>query len=111
MTVYVSQNTIYKRKDDDLYSDVTVDLYTAILGGHAIISTLGNPIKMNINKETNNGKVLRLKRMGMPRYDKENEYGDLYATVHVTIPKNLSLKETELFKELSTIKNPVYAEP
>ena len=64
---------------------------------------------MTIGKETDNGKVLRLKGMGMPRYDKENEFGDLYAKVNVGLPKNLSESEIELFNQLSAIKNPVHA--
>ena len=110
ITVHIAEHPYYKRKENDLYCDITVDLYTAVLGGHILIKTLRNPIKMNISKETNNGKVLRLKGMGMPKFDKENEYGDLYAKVNLSLPKNLTTKELELFKELSNIKNTVHAE-
>jgi len=110
ITVHIAEHPHYKRKADDLYCDITVDFYTAILGGSTLIRTLRNPIKMNINPETDNREVLRLKGMGMPKYDKENEYGDLYANVNVKMPKNLSPKEIELFKELSTIKNTTHAE-
>ena len=109
ITAHVAEHTLYKRKEDDLYCDITVDLYTAVLGGQTTINTLRNPIKMTIGKETDNGKVLRLKGMGMPRYDKENEFGDLYAKVNVGLPKNLSESEIELFNQLSAIKNPVHA--
>ena len=57
------------------------------------------------------GKVLRLKGMGMPLYDSNNGYGDLYATVNILLPKNISTTEKELFKELSTIKNTGHADP
>lgn len=110
ITVGVASQPDYKRKGDDLYCTINVDLYTAILGGQVVIKTMGNPIKINIGKETDNGKVLRLKGKGMPKYDKENEHGDLYATVNITVPKNLSQKEIELFKELSTIKHTSHAE-
>ncbi len=105
ITVHVLEHPHYKRKEDDLYCDISVDLYTAVLGGQSLIRTLGKPIKITIAAETENGKVLRLKGMGLPRYDKENEFGDLYAKVNIQMPKNLSAKEIELFKELSTIKN------
>ena len=85
-------------------------LYTAILGGQTLINTMRNPIKINVNKETENGKVLRLKGMGMPRFGKENEYGDLFAKVIVILPKNLSIEEIELFKKLSNIKSNINAE-
>lgn len=110
LTILVAEHPQFKRKENDIYCDISVDLYTAILGGQAVIRTLKNPIKLTISKETENGKVLRLKGMGMPKYGSENEYGDLYAKVNVKLPKNLSQKETELFKELSNIKNTSYAE-
>lgn len=110
ISVHVSEHPHFKRKDDDLYCDIEVDLYTAILGGQTLIRTLRNPIKMTINKETDNGKVLRLKGMGMPKYGKENEFGDLYAKVNVKLPKNISEKEMELFKVLSNIKQTSHAE-
>ena len=110
ISVHVSEHPQYKRKVDDLYCDINVDLYVAMLGGKTIIKTLCSSIKMDISKETDNGKVLRLKGMGMPKYEKENEYGDLYAKVNIYLPKNLSQKETELFKELSSLKNNIHAE-
>ncbi len=110
ITVHVPEHPHFKRKEDDLYCDISVDLYTAILGGQTLISTLKKPIKITIAKETDNGKVLRLKGMGMPKYGKENEFGDLYAKVNVKLPKNLSEKELELFKELSTSKHTSHAE-
>ncbi|MEJ7828942.1 MAG: J domain-containing protein [Segetibacter sp.] len=110
ITVYVADHPHYKREGDDLYADIELDLYTAILGGQTLIKTLRNAVKMNITKETENGKMLRLKGMGMPKYGKENEYGDLYAAVNIIMPKNLSSKEVDLFRELSTIKNMSHAE-
>ncbi|MEO8085980.1 MAG: J domain-containing protein [Bacteroidota bacterium] len=110
ITVHIAAHPNYIRTVDDLHCDIAVDLYTAVLGGQTLIRTLRSPIKMNIAAETENGKVLRLKGMGMPRFGKENEYGDLYAKVNIRLPKNLTLKETELFKELSNIKNPAHVE-
>jgi curved DNA-binding protein len=105
ITIHVAEHPYYKRNEDDLYCDINVDLYTAVLGGQTVIKTLRSQIKVSISKETDSGKVIRLKGMGMPRYDKENEYGDLYAKINITMPKDLSPKEVELFNELSTIKH------
>ncbi|MDZ4795699.1 MAG: J domain-containing protein [Bacteroidota bacterium] len=110
ITIQVAEHPLYKRKDDDLYCMIDIDLYTAILGGQAIINAVHKKIKIDISKETDNGKLLRLKGMGMPRYDKVNEFGDLYAAVNIVLPKNLSPKEIALFNELSSLKNTSYAE-
>lgn len=110
ITVMVSPHAYYERKGNDLYCTIHVDLYTAILGGKTIIQTLKGNITIDIPKETDNGRVFRLKGLGMPLYDKENEFGNLYAKVTINLPKNLSQHEIELFKELSKIRNKKYAE-
>ena len=61
-------------------------------------------MKIDIPKGTENGKVFRLKGLGMPKFGKEKEYGDLYARTNVIIPKNLSEEEIKLFRQLSKIK-------
>jgi curved DNA-binding protein len=91
----------FVRKGNDLHCDIPVELYTAILGGKATIRTLKGLMKVDIAKESDNGSVLRLKGLGMPIYDKPGSFGDLYAKVKIIMPKNLSAKEIELFKQLA----------
>lgn len=100
VTVHISPHPYFERKGDDLYCDASVDLYTAILGGKATVKTLKGNIQITIPKETENGKVLRLKGMGMPKYGKENDFGDIYAKVKLILPKNLTPEEIALFQQL-----------
>ena len=109
ITVHIPEHPHYKRRDDDLYCDIPVDLYKAVLGGEVMVRTLRSPIKITLPKETDNGKVLRLKGMGMPKYGVPDTFGDLYAKVSVQLPKNLTEKELELFKELSNLKENTHA--
>jgi len=104
ITVHIGNHTAFERKGDDLYCDLNLDLYTAVLGGKADIKTMKGQIKITIAPGTDNGKSLRLKGMGMPKYGKQNEFGDLYARINIIIPKTLSEKEIELFKELQKLK-------
>lgn len=99
--VHVQPHPHFKVKGNDLYCDAAIDLYTAVLGGKVTIRTLKGLISITISKETENGKVLRLKNMGMPDYNKLANFGDLYVTIHVTMPKNLSEKEIALFRQLA----------
>ena len=103
--IHLETHPHFERKDDDLYYDIPVELYTAILGGKSLVRTLKGNIRIDIAKETESGKILRLKGMGMPKFGTENEFGNLYAKVKISIPKNLSQKETELFEKLLKIKN------
>jgi curved DNA-binding protein len=100
LKIHVKPHFLYERKEDDLYCEMNVDLYTAILGGKAIVNTLKGAINIDIPKETDNGKTLRLKGLGMPKYGKINEFGDLYAKVKLVLPKKLSKEEIDLFQQL-----------
>jgi curved DNA-binding protein len=60
---------------------------------------------MKIPRETQNGKVLRMKGLGMPVYRKKNEYGDLYLKIIVDIPQNLIAREIELFNQLASLRH------
>lgn len=104
LRIQVLNDPIFERKGDDLYTDLRVDLYSAVLGGKAPLRTFKGTINVNIAKESQNGKVLRLQGMGMPKYGKANSFGDLYAKLIIEIPTNLSDKEIQLFKQLSEIR-------
>ncbi|MDQ3020042.1 MAG: J domain-containing protein [Bacteroidota bacterium] len=104
LKIHVLNDPIFERKGDDLNTDLRVNLFTAVLGGKAPIKTFKGTINVNISKESQNGKVLRLQGMGMPKYGKANQTGDLYAKLNIEIPINLSEKEIKLFNELQEIR-------
>lgn len=108
--VHIPIHPHFERKGDDLYCEAPVELYTAILGGKALVRTMKGNIKVDIARETDNGKILRLKGMGMPKFGKENEFGDLYAKVKIILPKKLTEKEIELFEKLSQLKTQNHAD-
>ena len=103
--VKILKDNDFIREADDLHSVLQVDLFIAVLGGKVEVKTFKGKIKLDIPKETNNDKILRLPKMGMPKYGSANEYGDLYFKIEVQIPQKLSEKEISLFKELQKIRN------
>jgi len=103
--IIIPEHPVFKRKENDLYADINVDLYSMLLGEKITIQTLKGNIRMDMPKDTENGKVLRLKGMGMPVYDKEKMFGDLYAKVNVVLPKNLTAKEIELIEQLAKMRS------
>lgn len=101
--IRVSENTNYIRKGNDLYHTETINLYDAILGNDLIITTLSGKLKTKIPKGIQNGKNIRLKGKGMPIYEKEGTFGDLYIVFQIQIPENLNEKQKALFEELKAI--------
>ena len=104
ITIHVPAHPAFRVEGNDLHGDAPVDLYTAILGGKALVRTLKGAIRIDIPAETENGKVLRLKGMGMPVFGKKKESGDLYLKLKVTLPQKLSEEEKELFKKLASVR-------
>ncbi|MEZ4907026.1 MAG: J domain-containing protein [Saprospiraceae bacterium] len=100
ITFNIPKDNVFHRQGDDLRMNVDLDLYTAVLGGEIQIETLDGSVKLKVKPETQNGTTVRLKGKGFPKYKNEGEYGDLYVKFHVTLPKNLTSKQKELFEQL-----------
>jgi curved DNA-binding protein len=94
----------FERDGDDLKTNVSVDLYTAILGGVISVPTLDRPVELTIPPETANGKVFRLRGLGMPLVKKPEEHGNLLVTVQVQLPTRLKPAEIELFQKLRGLR-------
>ncbi len=105
ITFNIENNSDFKREGNNLYSDVDLNLYTAVLGGEVFVNTFDGKVKVKVPAETQTGTKVKLKGKGFPVYKKENQFGDLYITYTIKTPTKLSEKEKELFEELAKIRN------
>lgn len=101
ITFLINNHPKFKRLGNNLYTNVELDLYTAVLGGEITIDTLGGKVKLKVTPETQNGTKIKLKGKGFPVYKANNQYGDLYVTYTVRIPTNLTERQKKLFTELA----------
>ena len=99
----VLPHKLFERKGDDLYTEVSVPLATAILGGEVGLPTLNGNISLKVPPETQNGKVFRLAGKGMPQLG-NNKYGNMFAKVKVVLPTNLTEEERKLFERLRSLR-------
>jgi curved DNA-binding protein len=102
--VKVAPHPRFKRDGDNLSVMVSAPLTTAMLGGEIEVPTLAGPRLLRIPPETADGRRFRLSGQGMPRLGRGGERGDLYAEVHVTLPRNLTPRQRELFEELARLE-------
>jgi curved DNA-binding protein len=102
--IHIKQHPAFGRKGNDLYAIHPVDLYTAVLGGETVVSTLSGKVKVRIPAGTQNRKAIRIKGKGMPA-GKNGVFGDLYLELQVLIPENLSKEERKLFEQLHKLKS------
>lgn len=103
ITFVIPEDPVFKRLGDDLYVDIPLNLYTAVLGGEQEVDTLNGKVKLKVKPETQNGTKVRLKGKGFPVYKKEGQFGDLIVTYNVKIPTNLTDRQKELFRELQSM--------
>ena len=83
----------------EMNANVTIDLYTALLGGEVMLSlSNGQKVKMKIKPETQPGTKVRLRGKGYDRGD--GTYGDLIITYQVTLPTNLTERQKALLQQM-----------
>lgn len=104
ITFNIINDTMFKREGDNLYANIDLDLYTALLGGDMIVDTFDSKVKLIVKPETQNGTKVKLKGKGFPVYKKEGHFGDLYITYQIKLPVNLTEKEKQLFSELAKLR-------
>lgn len=103
ITFIIPEDPKFKRIENDIYITVSIDLYTAILGGETIVDTMNGKVKLKINAGTQNNSKVRLKGKGFPIYKKDGEFGDLIITYSVEIPTDFTDKQKELLKEIQRL--------
>lgn len=104
LTFEINNNTAFQRVGNDLYKSQTISLYDAMLGGDIEVETLTGKVKLKVKPETQNDTKVKLKGKGMPIYKRKNVFGDLYITYKISMPKNLTAKEKELFQQLKELR-------
>ncbi|MDQ7841179.1 MAG: DnaJ C-terminal domain-containing protein [bacterium] len=99
LKIQILPHRLFERTDDDLTVVLPTTVSEAALGAEIQVPTLEGAVTMRVPPETQNGRRLRLKGLGMPHARGEGR-GDLYVKVNVVIPTGLSARERELFGEL-----------
>ena len=95
----------FRREGVDIYLDVPVSLYEALLGTKLEVPTLDGPVTLTIPAGTSSGAKLRIKGRGIER---GAEKGDQFVVPRVMVPKTLDEESKEQVKSLQA-KNPVDA--
>lgn len=105
LVVSVYPHPRFERKGDDLSTEITVPLYDAILGAEAVVPTLTGQVALKLPPESQNGRVFRLGRQGMPRLGAPSERGNLFVTLRAELPADLSDEERALFERLQQLRD------
>ena len=105
LRIRLTPHSTFERKGQDLYVRVPIPLTTAVLGGEANVQTLGGKsLRLKIPTTTQHGQMFRLKGHGMPVPGKAGEFGDLYATADVQLPRQLTPEQRAHFEALQKLE-------
>jgi molecular chaperone DnaJ len=100
--VHVRPHAEFERKGLDIYTDITVDMVQAALGGSFEAPTLDGPITLKVPPGTQPGALLRLRGRGILAGD--GRRGDQYVRVQVRVPRDLSERERALLSEFAGVR-------
>ncbi len=100
LEVAIAPHPRYERDGNDLKVTEHVPLTTALLGGEHSVQTLAGTVKIKVPAGSASGKVMRLRGMGMPIYDDPSKRGDMFVTLHVDVPAQLTDEQRALVEQL-----------
>jgi curved DNA-binding protein len=101
LLIEVTDDPNFERKGNDLHTQVTVDVFTALLGGEADVQTMNGKVVLTIPPGTQPEQVFRLAGRGMPHLKNPQTKGDLYVRAKVHLPKKLTDKQKSLLEQVA----------
>jgi molecular chaperone DnaJ len=104
VVVHVTDHQFFKRRDNDIILDISVNIAQATLGDKIRVDTVDGQVELNIPPGTQTGKVFRLRGKGIPRLRSDGSNsgrGDQLIYVQVETPVQLTERQRELFEELA----------
>ena len=96
ITVRVMPDQNFERKGNDVFTTVKISFVDAIRGTKTEVKTLTKTIALTVPPGTQPGTKMRLKGQGLAVGGKQ---GDLFVTIDVEIPKNLTDKQRKLLED------------
>ena len=94
----------FERRNQDLYAVLDVSITQATLGADITVAGLDGDEKIRIDPGAASGTMVRLKGKGVPNLQRRGR-GDLFVTVHVVTPTDLSREERKLLERLAELRD------
>jgi len=101
LRVEVKPHPRFRLDGDDIYLNVPIPDYLAVLGGAVRVPTLDGDVELTVRKQTQSGRVLRLRGRGWPRRD--GTRGDALAELRLTVPEQPSEAQLRLYEQLKAL--------
>lgn len=86
----------------DLYHELEVAPWEAVLGTEIVVRTLDGAVKLRLPPGTQNGQQLRVRGRGLPK-GKSGERGDFHVVIVVRLPTELSAEARAQWEKLRSV--------
>lgn len=103
LVVRIKPHPRFRVQGRDIYVDLPVSPWEAVLGSTVVVPTPGGEAKVKVVPGSSTGRKLRLRGEGMPNPRGAN--GNLYAEIKVMVPPKPTARERELFEQLAAESN------
>jgi curved DNA-binding protein len=95
----LTPHPLYRISGRDLYMDLPLAPWEAVLGAVIRVPTLDGPVELNVKPGSTAGQQLRLAKRGLRTGDGGN--GALHAVIVITVPSSFSEAERALYQQLA----------
>jgi molecular chaperone DnaJ len=102
--IRVEPSLAFERHGQDLSAILDLSMTQVTLGADVEVDTLDGVEHIRIDPGTGSGTVIRLRGKGVPNLNRRGR-GDLYVTVHVVTPTELSREERKLFERIAELRS------
>jgi molecular chaperone DnaJ len=99
----VEPSESFERRSQDLHAVLDVTITQATLGADVTVPGLDGDETIHIEPGTPSGTVVRLKGKGVPNLQRRGR-GDLFVTLHVVTPTDLSKEQKKLLQQLAQLR-------
>ncbi|MFF0501464.1 DnaJ C-terminal domain-containing protein [Nocardia aobensis] len=103
LVVRIKPHPRFRVQGRDIYVDLPVSPWEAVLGSTVVVPTPGGEAKVKVAAGSSTGRKLRLRGEGMP--NPRGAKGNLYAEIKVMVPSKPTARERELFEQLAAESN------
>ena len=99
----VEPSPTFERRGQDLFTVLDISVTQATLGTELEIEGLDETEHVKIEAGTESGTVIKLKSKGVPNVNRRGR-GDIFLTLHVVTPRDLSKEERKLYQQLADLR-------
>lgn len=104
LSLRVEPHPVYERHAQDLHALLQISMAQAALGAELLVETLDGQETVRVEPGTHTGAVLRIKGKGVPNVGRRGR-GDIYLSVQVETPRDLSRDQRELLERFAALRN------